>query len=200
MGRAAVNGEVSVEVPEGFRILGKDELDTLYADSNPNRWGMADVGRGMIICVFWHRNGALASSIASVEDACRSTERRLAKDLGAYSYSLEGFYGREVCGLDARGFRHSYSANGVDRICEVTLFKSGRVFYTAYCYSTAEGEQANRPVMSGILDSMSIGRRPLAMLHSWMHLWTQLYVSNPICPAGCPSTSERVIRWTRRSQ
>lgn len=200
MNRAVVNGEVSVEVPEGFRILGKDELDTLYADSNPNRWGMADVGRGMIICVFWHRSGALVASLASANDACRSTERRLAKSLGAYGYSLEGFYGREVCGLDAHGFRHSYSANGVDRICEVTLFKSGRVFYTAYCYSTAEGEQANRPVLSGILDSMSLGRRPLAMLYSWMHLWTQLYVSNPICSSGCPSTSERVIRWTRRSQ
>ncbi len=172
MGRAAVNGEVSVEVPEGFRILGKDELDTLYADSNPNRWGMADVGRGMIICVFWHRSGALVSSIASVEDACRSTERRLAKDLGAYSYSLEGFYGREVCGLDSRGFRHSYSANGADRICEVTLFKSGRVFYTVYCYSAAGRELENRPVLSAIVDSMSIGQRSFAKRHNWMYFWT----------------------------
>ncbi|MBE6514076.1 MAG: hypothetical protein E7Z69_03130 [Thermoplasmata archaeon] len=159
MNRAVVNGEVSVEVPEGFSILGKDELDGLYADSNPDRWGMADEGRGMILSVFWHRNGALMSSIASVEDACRSTEMRLARRLGPYGYSLEGFYMREVCGQDARGFRHSYSANGVDRVCEVTLFKSGRVFYTVYCYSTAEGEQGNRPVLSAVVDSMSLGQR-----------------------------------------
>lgn len=158
MSRAVVNGEVSLEVPEGFRIIGKDELDRLYADSNPDRWGMAYDGKGMILSVFWHRSGALVSSIASAKDACKSTERKLAKGLGAYDYSLEGFYSREVCGLEAHGFRHRYSVDGEERICEVTLFKSGRVCYTIYCYSPARMERENRPVLTGIVDSMSLER------------------------------------------
>ena len=169
MSRTVVNGEVSLDVPEGFRILGKDELDTLYADSNPDRWGMSDDGRGMILSVFWHRSGALVSSIASANDACRSTERRLAKGLGAYGYSLEGFYRREVCGLEAHGFRHRYAVDGEERICEVTLFKSGRVCYTVYCYSSAKGEQENRQILTGIVDSMSLEHRPFPEQHNWMH-------------------------------
>jgi hypothetical protein len=158
MGRAVVNWEASVDVPEGFRILGKEELDRLYVDSNPDRWGMADDDRGMIFCIYWHMSGALVSSLASAKDVCRSTEKKLSKGLRGYGYALEGFYRREVCGMEAHGFRHSYAANGVERICEVTVFKRGRVCYTVYCYSTVQGERENRLVLSGIVDSMSLER------------------------------------------
>jgi len=155
MSTEIVNGEISITVPDGFHVLEVAELSKFYNDSNPDRWGMADNDRHMVVSIFWHKNNALVSAIAGPKDACKGTEKKLSKAMKNYGYVLEGFYQRAVCDLPGYGFRHRYKLRGEDYVSEITLFKKGRVCYTVYCYTRVENESANRPILSDVMDSLA---------------------------------------------
>jgi hypothetical protein len=155
MNTEVVNGEIMIEVPEGFRVYDKAELDQAYTDSNPDRWGMTNDERHIVVSVFWHKNNALVVALAGSREACKGTEKKLSKGLKNHGYVLEGFYQRDICGQKGHGFRHRYNLNGEEYISEVTLFMKGRVCYTVYCYTRSKDETANRQILSDIVDSMS---------------------------------------------
>lgn len=154
MDTAVVNGEISIDIPEGFRILDREELNVLYADGNPNRWGMTDDERHMVVSVFWHKNNPILTFLAGAKDACKATERKLSKALRDYGYFFEGFYRRVLCGKQAYGFRHRYTLKGEEYVSYVTLFMKGRVCYTVYCYVRTTEMEDRIPVLLDIIQSM----------------------------------------------
>ncbi len=111
---AVVNGELTITVPEGFKVLDSEGLKELYNDDNTDRWGMMDDQRQMVLSVFWHKNGGLISFLAKPEDVCMSTEKKLSKALKGYGYELEGFYEKNLCGKKACGFRHIHMIKGIE--------------------------------------------------------------------------------------
>ena len=154
MDTAVVNGEISIDIPEGFRILNGEELNALYADSNPNRWGMTDDERHMVVSIFWHKNNPLLTLLAGAKDACKATERKLSKALRGHEYVLEGFFQRSLCGKQAYGFRHRYDLRGETYTSYVILFMKGSVCYTVYCYVRVTDMESSIPVLQDILQSM----------------------------------------------
>ncbi len=151
---AVVNGELTITIPEGFKVLDSEGLKELYNDDNADRWGMMDDQRHMVLSVFWHKNGGLVSFLAKPKDVCLSTEKKLSKALKDYGYELEGFYEKDLCGKKACGFRHIHTIKGVEYTSEVTQIMQGRVCYTIYAYSRSDNETENRPVLNEILDGM----------------------------------------------
>ena len=56
MTESIINGEMKVRVPDGFEIMDAETLKEAYMDDNPDRWGIRDRERHMIISVFYHRS------------------------------------------------------------------------------------------------------------------------------------------------
>ena len=44
---------MEVEVPNGFYVLSAEELRLAYQSEDPNRWGMRDKERHIILTVMW---------------------------------------------------------------------------------------------------------------------------------------------------
>ena len=53
MNRETVNEAMEVEVPNGFYVLSAEELRLAYQSEDPNRWGMRDKERHIILTVMW---------------------------------------------------------------------------------------------------------------------------------------------------
>ncbi len=51
MGRETIDGIVEVEVPDGFNVMNAEELRQVYQSEDPNRWGMRDKERHIILTV-----------------------------------------------------------------------------------------------------------------------------------------------------
>ncbi len=149
-----VHGEIVLDVPKGFIVMDKEELDEAYSDDNANRWGMINDNAHMVFSVYWHRSGAIASALANAKDINKSTEKKLSKGLKGHGYHLQTFYSREICDSVAYGFRHDYILRDIPYVSDVFTLKRGRMCYTIYCYTRKESESINRPVLESVLESM----------------------------------------------
>ena len=159
MGDITVIGGLHFSFPDRFRVLSEAELDTIYRDSNHDRAGVFDDESQAAAVVFWHKAGAFVSKLAGAKTVCRSTESRIGRRLSEHGYVFDSFFEREVGGLDAYGFRHRYVRQGTEFTSEITVFKKDRVTYTVYTYVGTEAEEADMPVIRGIVDSMGFIRR-----------------------------------------
>ncbi len=155
MDAVVANGEVSIPCPEGFKELDQTKLDSLYMDENHDRIGISDEERHMIVCLFWHKANPLLSKMANAKDICTSTEKRLRCRLSGNGYAFETFFERTICGQQGQGFRHTYDLQGIGYTSEIIVFKRDNVSYTLYTYARTENMEGCRPILDGIVDSMS---------------------------------------------
>ena len=151
MEETIVNGQLSVGLPSGFRVLSVSETDGMYGDGNHDRWAMADASSNHIFAVFWHSNGRLVSRLAGSKDACANAERKIAKTMKDSGYSQDGFFDRAIAGTEGHGFRCRFSINGTEYRSEVVFFMHGRVCYSVYNY-TKSGEDGE--VLSEVVDGL----------------------------------------------
>lgn len=149
-----VNGTIAIQVPEGFRVMDKEELNSAYNDVNGNRWGMTDETRHITVSIFWHRSNPLLSVLADSKDICRSTETKLRRAMKDYGYSLDRFYTIKICGKDVFCFCHRYELRSIGYVSDVCTIKLGRDCYTLYLYSREENEAENRRTIEDIVDSI----------------------------------------------
>lgn len=154
--QAMINQELSLSYPEGFHVMDAEELRKVYLDDNPDRWGIWDLERHIILAVYWHRSNALLSALAGAKDVARSTEKRLRKGLRANGYRFGGFFLEDLMGLEVPGFRYSYRVGDVAQAAETLVLKRKEICYTIYCYAREALAEASRPVFAEVLRSMRL--------------------------------------------
>ena len=98
MSKATVNDLFSIEVPEGFHTLSAEELRQAYLDDNPDRWGMWDQERHVMVTVMWKEYSRLMMMLADVKGICRKNEQIAAKGYGNNGYECGGFFSVNVDG------------------------------------------------------------------------------------------------------
>ena len=82
MSKATVNGLMSIEIPEGFHTMSAEELRQAYRDDNPDRWGMWDQERHVMVTVMWKEYSRLLMMLADLKAICRKNEQSAAKGYG----------------------------------------------------------------------------------------------------------------------
>ena len=156
MNQALIHNELSLSYPDGFHEMDQAELKRLYQDDNPDRWGIWDQERHIIVSVFWHESNAFLASLASAKDVAKSKEKRLKKGMKSHGYQFGGFYRAELCGQEAWGFRYSYHVGDVVQTAESLVLKRKNTCYTIYYYAREELSQVSRPVFEHILRSIRL--------------------------------------------
>ena len=156
MNQTLIHNELSLSWPDGFHEMDRDEMKGLYQDDNPDRWGIWDQERHIIITVFWHDSNAILAALAGPKDVAKSTEKQLKKGLKKHAYQFGGFYQTELCGQGAHGFRYSYQIGDVTQAAEVLVLKRKNTCYTIYYYAREELAAASRPVFEDVLRSMRL--------------------------------------------
>ena len=156
MNHALIHNELSLSYPDGFHEMDPEEMKRLYQDDNPDRWGIWDQERHIIVAVLWHDSNAFLAALASAKDVAKSTEKRLKRGMKNHGYQFGGFYQAEVSGLEAHGFRYSYHVGDVVQTAEALVLKRKNTCYAVYYYAREELAQVSRPVFERILQSIKL--------------------------------------------
>ena len=156
MSKATVNGLMSIEIPEGFHTMSAEELRQAYRDDNPDRWGMWDQERHVMVTVMWKEYSRLMMMLADVKGICRKNEQIAAKGYGNNGYECGGFFSVNVDGEKAEGYRFSYSVGDVEQSAETILFKLGKTIFSITCGGRKENREADREMFDRIIAGITL--------------------------------------------
>ena len=159
MNQAVIHGQLFLVYPDGFHVMDVEELNQAFLDDNPNRWGIWDRERHIIIAVFWHESSAILSALAGAKDVAKSTEKRLRKGLKRYGYESRGSFTTTLCGQETCGFRYAYRVGDVFQSAETVILKHGTCCYTIYYYAREEKDLVSYPVYEQVLRSLRLEPR-----------------------------------------
>ena len=156
MNQALIHSQLSLSYPDGFREMDQEEMKRLYQDDNPDRWGIWDQERHIILTVLWHDSNVFLSALASAKDVAKSTEKQLKRGMKNHCYQFGGFFQTELSGQEAHGFRYSYHIGDIVQTAEALVLKRKNTCYTIYYYTREELDLVSRPVFERILRSIRL--------------------------------------------
>ena len=151
-----VNGEISMNCPDGFQIMSEEELTALYTNYGPARWGAWNKESRVILAVEWERRMSLLLRFTDSKRIAENNEKLMRRAYRDYGYVPGGFFSRKVGGLDATGYRFTYRLGDVSQSAESVLLKLERRIYRFSCVGRTEDEAENRKLFGEILDSVEI--------------------------------------------
>ena len=156
MTESIINGEMKVRVPDGFEIMDAETLKEAYMDDNPDRWGIRDRERHIVISVFYHRSSPALVKIAGNAGAvAKSTQSKLKKGLKDYAYSFGKYFDCTAGDLKASGFTYEYELKGIRQKAETVVAIKGNCCYTFYYYARKDGSPEDRRLFEDFLGSVS---------------------------------------------
>ena len=154
MVKAVINNEVLLSYPEGFEEMDRKALKEAFLDDNPNRWGIKDEKRHMLVTVLWNRTNMITAMITGPSTIADSVEHKMKTSLNKSRYKFGGFERKKVSGRNANGFTYEYVLEDTEQIGEVLVFQNVNCYYTLYTYALKENRQAARVVIDAIESSI----------------------------------------------
>ena len=155
MATTLIHDQLALTYPDSFAVMGADELREGYLDDNPNRWGIWDRNRHVIIVVYWHDSNAFLARLVSTKDLAKRAQKLVAKAYAGHGYQLGQFFETQVGGQQAHGFGYRYDLQGTGQVAEAVVTKYGKCCYTLYYYAREEGSPTDREVFKDVLQSAS---------------------------------------------
>ena len=147
-----INKELTLSVPEGYRLMDAVELERYFGLSY-NRWGILDKKRRIIVSVSWtdKDNYGLFADLKRVVDKAEET---FAKNLIAYRRT--GDVETTVASIKAKGVRFTYKTDKTESETdgEVVILKRQRLFYAIYYISAKDRFDENLPEFETMLGSV----------------------------------------------
>lgn len=156
MNRSLINNELTVCYEDGFHTVSAGELNSMFRDTNPDRWGIWDKERHIIIAVFFHTSGGLLAKLFGDPQAiAKNNESVLKKTYRNSDYQFNGYYETEIAGHRAYGFEYEYSVGDVRQSERMDVIMHERTCYTFYCFARKEMKDESFAVYDGFLQSAS---------------------------------------------
>ena len=154
MVKAIINDEVILSYPDGFEEMDREQLREAFLDDNPNRWGIKDEKRHMLITVLWNRTNMITAMITGPGTIADSAEHKMKTSLSKSRYKLGGFEKKKISGRNANGFTYEYVLEDTEQIGEVLVFQNVNCYYTLYAYALKQNKKAARVVIDSIESSI----------------------------------------------
>jgi hypothetical protein len=152
--KAIINNEVMLSYPDGFEEMDRAQLKDAFLDDNPNRWGIKDEKRHMMVTILWNRTNMISAVITGPGTIADSAEHKMKTSLSKSRYKLNGFTKRKVSDRNANGFSYEYVLEGAEQIGEVLVFQNVNCYYMLYAYALKKNQKAAKVVIDAIENSI----------------------------------------------
>lgn len=154
MVKALINNELYLSYPDGFHEMDAAELKEAFLDENPNRWGIKDEKRHMLITVLWNRTNMLSALMVGPQTIAFSTERKMSASLSKSNYKYNGIENQKINGRNTCKFSYEYVLEDVEQFGEVLVMQNLNCYYTMYAYALQKNKQAARVVIDAVTNSL----------------------------------------------
>ena len=155
MNKELLNNELEFAYPDGFGVMGPEEVKALNTFKEGPGWCIKDPDRHMIITVAWKKAGGLTSLLAGTKDVAKSFDSSFKKLMAPYGYVLEGYVEGEIAGRKYDGIKYHYTAQDIEMYGESLSVKNGKNYYYVHFYARQELREASDKVMENILTGSS---------------------------------------------
>lgn len=150
-----LNGELSIELPEGFRKMTADELKSLYSTDFANIRGFWDEANHVVICVAWNVSNKLAVKLTDPKSLAKRAQKHLARAYKGSGFQARGLFATQIAGQDAHGVRYGYTMQGVDHDGETIVFLREACCYYLYYYTHSQLAQQNQAIHDQVVSSLA---------------------------------------------
>ena len=154
MVKTLINNELYLSYPDGFHEMDASELKATFLDDNPNRWGIKDENRHMLITVLWNKTNMLSAIMVGPQAVAYSAERKLSASLNKSNYKSGAIEQVKLGGRNCYRFAYKYFLENVEQIGEVLVMQNVNHYYTLYTYALKKNEKAARVVIDAVVNSL----------------------------------------------
>lgn len=154
MVKTLINNELYLAYPDGFEVMDRAELKKAFLDDNPNRWGIKDEQRHMMITVLWNRTNMISALMVGPKTIADSAERKMKTSLSNSNYRFNGFTSQKINGRNTTGFSYEYVLEDVDQIGEVLILQNVNRYYMIYTYALKANQQKARVITDAVVASL----------------------------------------------
>ena len=147
--------EMELPVPDGFRILTKEERRRLNILKEGEGEILQDEERHIMISAAWKKHGLLAGLLAGEKEAAQAMEKQIAAGMKAYGYERETWLSEDLGGRKAEAFTYHYNAQGTEMSAESLLLKKDRTYYYVHCYYRTALKEESRQVIRNIFENIT---------------------------------------------
>ena len=148
-----------MEYPDGFHVLSEEEEKHVFQDDNPNRAGIWDKDRHVIVAVLWHSSNKLLIALAgNAKGVAQNNESRISRVLKDDGYKKGEFLEMQIAGNKAYGFSYEYEVQGVIQCCRTISVIEGVTCYNIYFYGRRENEETGLKLFEEILRTVQFNK------------------------------------------
>ena len=152
-----INNELTLSCPDGFREMSTEELNKISSSRNPNRFGIWDEERRLMLAILWYKANVFQASLTDPRTSLRSVEMQLQSLLRPNGFTKTGSFHYPIAGQQAKAFSYAYMVTDLLQTGEVFMFRNKRMYYTIFTYAWEAIAGEVQETLRGILDSMRIG-------------------------------------------
>ena len=148
-----INSAIEIEVPEGFERMYEEDLNTVYGNEDPNRWGIWDKEKHIMITLTWQKNGLLETiaDLKKVRDNAMTDVSKIVTDFKDMELTERKFSGEK-----AYGFRYGYRVEDVEQISEHLVIRHNGCLYALITACRKELLAASSMYTEAILNSIRL--------------------------------------------
>ena len=156
MEKALVNDSLELTMPDGFRVMGNDEVKKAYGFDYDCLWGMRDEERHMMLTVIWKVSNKVLAKLGTAKIIAEQQDKGLRKRFKRMGYKSGDLRPIKIAGIEGCNFGYSYELEGTTLACETSVVKDGTCCYSIYYYTREECDEENRALYEEILASMKL--------------------------------------------
>lgn len=143
---------MTMEYPDGFEVMTETAQKQAFQDENPDRAGIWDKQRHVMVAVLWHTTNKLLIAIAgNAKWVAQSNEARISKALRNHGYQKGDFFETDIAGHKAHGFSYEYSVQGVTQSCRIVSVINEVTCYNIYLYGRKENAENDLKLFEELL-------------------------------------------------
>lgn len=144
-----------IQLPAGFRVMEKAEVQKVFSLDYQDLWGAWDEERHILLAIVWKDAPKLLGKLVSTKDLVDRAQKSLNKSYGTSGYHLDGRFDTQIAGCEAKGISYGYLVKDISQDGEVIIFRHGRRTYTLYYYARTELAEQSQPIHDALLESLT---------------------------------------------
>ena len=156
MSEVLIGEKLHLELPEGFVVMDKAEVEKAIGLSYDNLWGARDEGNHMMLVCIWKDAPALLGKLVSTDALVDRAEEAVRKAYAKSAYRLDDHFTLQIAGEQAKGFAYGFNVGDVAQVGEVIVLRHDKRTYTLYYYTRPECAADNRAAHDALLESIQL--------------------------------------------
>ncbi len=149
-----IGEQLKLPCPNGFHLMSDEEKAKLNFLESGKGFCLRDEDRHMLVSIGWKETGMLTSMLLSDISLEKNMESSIRQAMQPYGFQPETHLNRQIAGMNATGFRYTYTAQNISMLSESYVLRNGQSVIYFHLYARNALRDDSLPVWNDLLASV----------------------------------------------